>query len=163
MKYRLNLFLSTLALVPLFMSVEAQANIYKCVNIDAEFYYNDKPCPVGDIERQIKRAKDPENDYIHAPFSISLDGEVEKNPSEIDLTVGGNTLKQDVSSSDETQSSQGNDNSAVAGGSENMKNSTEVSTKKTNAASEKNSATNATTSKAAIGNNNEKIIHTGIY
>ena len=69
MKNKLNLFMFTLAfVVPLFMTVDAQATIYKCVNLNAEVYYNDKPCPLTDIESQIKAAKDPVGGYIPPAF-----------------------------------------------------------------------------------------------
>ncbi len=55
-------------LIPLLMTTQAQATIYKCVNSQAEVYYNDKPCPVTNIERKIKSVKDPEGGYIPPEF-----------------------------------------------------------------------------------------------
>ena len=74
MKNKQNLFLSVLAIVPLLIVVEAQATIYKCVDANAEVYYNDKPCPATDIERKIKAVKDPEGGYI-APKFVSEEAE----------------------------------------------------------------------------------------
>ena len=62
------IIICSLALVPLFFTLEVQATIYKCVNVNAEVYYNDKPCPVSDIERQLKSVKDPEGGYIPPDF-----------------------------------------------------------------------------------------------
>jgi len=53
---------------PVFFLVNAHATIYKCVNINANVYYNDKPCPKNDIERQLKSVKDPVGGYIPPEF-----------------------------------------------------------------------------------------------
>ena len=52
----------------LFIVSGAQATIYKCINVQAEVYYNDKPCSVTTIERKIKSAKDPVGGYIPPDF-----------------------------------------------------------------------------------------------
>ena len=43
----------------MFITSQAQAEIFKCVNQQGEVYYNDKPCPTKDIETQIRNTKDP--------------------------------------------------------------------------------------------------------
>ncbi len=100
--------------VPLFMTAEAQATIYKCVNTNAEVYYNDKPCPVTDIERQIKAAKDPVDGYIPPAFVAD-----DKKVGAKGVLVGGNEDNQnnlsDKNKSDNVTNGSGNsstDNSA---------------------------------------------------
>lgn len=53
---------------PLLLSMEAQAKIYKCVNTEGKVYYNDKPCPVTSIEKEMKAAKDPVDGYVPPKF-----------------------------------------------------------------------------------------------
>lgn len=57
MKYRQYLFLLFSALF--FYSGQAQAEVFKCVNIQGAVFYNDKPCPKKDKEIKIKIAKAP--------------------------------------------------------------------------------------------------------
>ena len=47
---------------------EVQATIYKCVNLQGNTYYNDKPCPRIDDETKFKAVKDPVNGYIPPAF-----------------------------------------------------------------------------------------------
>lgn len=60
-------------LMPLLISVKAQATIYKCVKANSDVYYNDKPCPVADVETELSSVKDPVNGYIPPDFLEDID------------------------------------------------------------------------------------------
>lgn len=48
-----------------FMFVQAaEAEIFKCENIQGKVFYNEKPCPVNEKETELKPVKDPKNGYI---------------------------------------------------------------------------------------------------
>jgi hypothetical protein len=69
MKNTFKLSVITLIGVPLLISIEAQATIYKCVNATTtKVHYNDKPCAVTEIEKQFKAVKDPVGGYIPPAF-----------------------------------------------------------------------------------------------
>jgi hypothetical protein len=68
MKNKLKIFVYVGSFIPLLMTTQSYATIYKCVNSQAEVYYNDKPCPITNIERKIKAVKDPEGGYIPPAF-----------------------------------------------------------------------------------------------
>lgn len=57
----------------------AQATIYKCVNTKEEVYYNDKPCPINNVESQIKAVKDPVGGYIPPEFMNQNSNEKSEN------------------------------------------------------------------------------------
>ena len=123
-------FACVAVVIPLLMCVEAQAAIYKCINPQAEVYYNDKPCPVTAIESQMKAVKDPVGGYIPVPFSPSNIAEKGMQKSgKKGLIIGDDITSKDVSSKKETladQSSDGNSNSSSAStDSENKKSQTE--------------------------------------
>ena len=52
----------------LLITEQVHAEIFKCVDASAEVFYNDRPCPVTQIERKVKAAKDPKNAYIPPAF-----------------------------------------------------------------------------------------------
>ena len=92
MKNKLSVI--TLVGVPLLISIEAQATIYKCVNAtNTKVYYNDKPCAVTEIEKQIKAVKDPEGGYIPPAFVKD-----EENTNNKGVVVGDGTDNQQNSS-----------------------------------------------------------------
>jgi len=68
MKNKVKSIVYVVGFIPLLMTVQAQATIYKCINSQAEVYYNDKPCPVTEIERTMKAVKDPKGGYIPPKF-----------------------------------------------------------------------------------------------
>jgi len=86
---------------PLFIVEEAQAQIYKCVDGQAEVFYNDKPCPAKQIEKKIKSEKDPVNVYIPPSFSPSVEKGETKNPAKKSAGGGGNSLNSDTSSNNQ--------------------------------------------------------------
>ncbi len=65
-----------IALTSISISIGVQQNadaaIFKCVNAKAEVYYNDKPCPVGEVERQLRSIKDPKGGYIPPAFTADV-------------------------------------------------------------------------------------------
>ncbi len=56
--------MGSLVFLPFFLSVTAEAQIYKCSNEQGEVYYNDKPCPIEDEEKRIGSEKDVLNGYV---------------------------------------------------------------------------------------------------
>ena len=66
MNYKTLSVLSVSALM--FVNVQVHAEIFKCVNVQAEVYYNDRPCPVTQIERKVKAVKAPKNGYKPPAF-----------------------------------------------------------------------------------------------
>ena len=58
----------------LLISEQVHAEIFKCVNAKAEVFFNDRPCPVTQIERKVKAAKDPKNGYIPPPAFVEKTG-----------------------------------------------------------------------------------------
>ena len=108
-----NLFIYVAVFIPLLISVEAQAGIYKCTNAQAEVYYNDKPCPVTAKEKEMKAVKDPVGGYIPAPYSPSDDaGENIENPGKKGLIIGIDSTNKDMASKQETQTGQSSQNSS---------------------------------------------------
>ena len=96
------------------MSVEAQASIYKCTNAQADVYYNDKPCPITAIEKEMRAVKDPVGGFITAPYSPSAVAKKNKhNPGKKSLGIGGDSTNEDVSSK-KTQVVQSSENSLNA-------------------------------------------------
>ena len=94
MKNTFKLSVITLIGVPLLISIEAQATIYKCVNATTtQVYYNDKPCAVTEIEKKIKAVKDPVGGYIPPAFVKD-----EENTNNKGVVVGDGTGKQQYSS-----------------------------------------------------------------
>ena len=75
-KYLTLLTVSALAVsAQLLFTEQVQAEIFKCVDTNAEVFYNDKPCSVTQIERKIKAVKDPEYGYIPPAFVDETEGE----------------------------------------------------------------------------------------
>ncbi len=94
MKNTFKLSVITLIGVPLLISIEAQATIYKCVNATTtKVHYNDKPCAVTEIEKQIKAVKDPVGGYIPPAFVKD-----EENTNNKGVVVGDGTDNQQYSS-----------------------------------------------------------------
>lgn len=52
----------------LLITEQVHAEIFKCVDVNAKVFYNDRPCPVKQIESKVKAVKDPENGYVPAVF-----------------------------------------------------------------------------------------------
>ena len=141
MKNKQNLFLSVLVLVPLLMALEAHATIYKCVDANAEVYYNDKPCPVTDIERKIKAVKDPEGGYI--PPEFVADQAKSASPG---IVVGNESgRKLDQSNKDKS------DNSSQVGAS----NGSSSGAKGTSSGSSNNSSANSNVSSSSSTENSD--------
>ncbi len=57
-----------------FITEQANAEIFKCVNPKGVVFYNDKSCPKKDKETQIKAVKDPSNGYIPPAFVEQKEG-----------------------------------------------------------------------------------------
>jgi len=168
MKSKLNIFAYVAIFMPLLMSVEAQATIYKCVNAQAEVYYNDKPCHVTTIERKIKAVKGPVGGYIPALYSSSAVAEEStQNSSKKGLVIGGESTNKDVFSKKETQAGQSSVNSlnsaSASMGDENNKspkgglNSEKVPVALGNSSNSNASTSNALTSSTEMNN------HVGIH
>ena len=98
-------------LIPLLITTQAQATIYKCVNLQAEVYYNDKPCPVTNIERKIRSVKDPEGGYI--PPEFVADQVKSASPG----IVVGNESGRKLDQSNKDQSDNSSNASSSGGGS----------------------------------------------
>ena len=81
-----------------FLAKDAQAKIYKCVNVNEEVFYNDKPCSVTEIESQMKAVKDPKNGYISAPILPPVEAEGMQKHDGNDLEIVENSLNEDTSS-----------------------------------------------------------------
>ncbi len=143
MKNKLKLSVTTLALVPLLFSVEAQETIYKCVNAKAEVYYNDQPCHVTTIERKLKAVKDPEGGYIPPRFVSE-----EAKSGSTGVVVGGvSSRKLDNSKKDKSD----NSDQAGAGAASNGSN---TGTQASSSASTNNSSGSSNYSSNSQSSNN---------
>ncbi len=109
MKHKVKSLVYVVGFIPLLMAAEAQATIYKCTNAKAEVYYNDKPCPVTNIEKKFKSVKDPQGGYIPPEFVAD---QVKSAPSGI---VVGNQSGRKLDRSKKDQSD--NSSNASNGGS----------------------------------------------
>ena len=100
MRYKLlSLFvMSSLTVSVSFLAEDAQAKIYKCVNVMGEVIYNDRPCSVTEKESQMKAVKDPKDGYIPAPILPSVEGEGMQKHDGNDLEIVENSLTVDTSS-----------------------------------------------------------------
>lgn len=127
--------LSSLIIVPLLFIAEAQATIYKCVNAKAEVYYNDKPCPVSEIERQLKSVNDPEGGYIPPAFVSDKEKTASKS------AVVGSTSERTINKTEKETS----DNSNTARSNGSSSSNTQSSTKGSQTASKTNSQSNSQT------------------
>lgn len=155
------------------MSVEAQATIYKCVNAQAEVYYNDKPCDVTTIQRKIKAVKDPVAFYNPARYySSTVAEESTQNSSKKGLAIGGGSTNKDVFSKKETQAGQSSENSlnsasASMGDEKNKSPKGGVNSQKLDVAAGNSSNSNASTSNASTSNastsSSEMNNHVGIH
>ena len=141
MKNKLKLCVTTLALVPLLFSVEAQETIYKCVNAKAEVYYNDQPCHVTTIERKLKAVKDPEGGYTPPGFVTE-----EAKSGSTGVVVGGvssrklgNSKKDKSDNSDQAGAGNGSNTGTQASSSASTNNSSGSSNYSSNAQSSNNS------------------------
>ena len=125
----------------------AQATIYKCVNAQAEVYYNDKPCSVTTIERKLKSAKDPKGGYI--PPKFVTEKEKESLPGVVVGKVTGRTIDKDNKDGSDNTSKGSN-----TGGSNTAAQSQSSDSKKNSSQSSNASATsdsgNNTVSKSAM-------------
>ncbi|MEE9445139.1 MAG: hypothetical protein V3V19_05690 [Cocleimonas sp.] len=72
--------MGSLVLLPFFLSVTTEAQIFKCSNENGEVYYNDKPCPIEDEEKKIRNEKDVLNGYV--PNNSLLKGGDQKKSSQ---------------------------------------------------------------------------------
>ncbi len=81
-----NMIFTCLMLSPLMIAsgVGNAADIFKCINVNAEVFYNDKPCPITNVERKIKSVKDPVGGYIPPEYKAN---------SETDVNSGTNKRK----------------------------------------------------------------------
>lgn len=70
----------------LFVTNQAQAEIFKCVNQQGAVYYNDKPCPKKDTETQIKNTKDPKGVTTNFQASSYLQVDVDENLTNKELS-----------------------------------------------------------------------------
>lgn len=73
--------------------------IFKCTNEKSEVYYNDKPCPVNDIEKKMQAVKDPENPYKYESNSSS-DVENKKFTASKSMKQSPDELKKEKLASD---------------------------------------------------------------
>ena len=105
----------SMASAPLFMVEEAQAQIYKCVNTQEKVFYNDKPCPVTQLQSKMKSVKDPKNGFIPEPFSPVVTADEKQNSGKKGVVVGDNSLNNDTSSKNQTLANQAAGNSGSAG------------------------------------------------
>lgn len=90
--------LSSLTVYVSFLVEDAQAKIYKCVNVNGEVFYNDKPCSVTEIESQMKAIKDPKNGYISPPILPPVEAEGMQKHDGNDMEIVENSLNEDTSS-----------------------------------------------------------------
>lgn len=156
---KLKLPAITLAFVPLLMAVEAQATIYKCIDANAEVYYNDKPCPVTNIERKIKAVKDPKGGYI--PPKFVADEEKSAKPGVVVGKQSGRKLdpsKKDQSDNSDAASSGGGSNSGTrTSSSDAVKNSGGSTNTTSNSRTSNNSSSTASSSTAKRAT--KRVIH----
>jgi len=148
MKNKAKSIVYVVGLIPLLLAAEAQATIYKCVNAQAEVYYNDKPCPVTEIERKLKAAKDPEGGYI--PPKFVADEKKSTTPGVVVGNQSGRKLdpsKKDQSGNSDTASSGGGSSSGTRTSSSDSVNNSSGSTNTTsNSQSSNNSSTTGSNS-----------------
>jgi len=90
--------MSSLTVSVSFLTEDVQAKIYKCVNVNGEVLYNDKPCSVAEIESQMKAVKDPKNGYIFSPIIPPVEVDGMQNLDGNDLEIVENKLNEDTSS-----------------------------------------------------------------
>ena len=141
---------------PLFMVEEAQAQIYKCVNTQAEVFYNDKPCPVKQIEKKMKSVKDPTNGYIPEPFSPSKIANEEQSSGKKGVVIGGELLNSDSSTESSVLANQVDGNKGSEGA-VNKQNSAESGAGKTSVVEGEGAALNATTSNSPTAVSTKKL------
>jgi len=118
---------SSILLVPMLITQEAQAVIYKCTNAKQEVYYNDKPCPAKDDQSEFEAVKDPVNGYIPPAFTkaevnkansstvkrqAKADNEIDSSNREISNSVGQNNDKQNSNGNSESSSAAENSSSS---------------------------------------------------
>lgn len=136
--------------IPLLMATQVQATIYKCVNAEAEVYYNDKPCPVTTIERTLKGVKDPKGGYIPPKFVAD-----EEKSASSGVVVGEQSgRKLDRSKNDKSDSSENTSNSGNSSGSGTRTSSSDSSSKSsesTNTASSSGTSNNG----SSLGNKSD--------
>jgi hypothetical protein len=87
-----SLSIALLIAVPLLMTQQVQAEIYKCVNEKGTVFYKDKPCPVYDKETQLKSVKDPVNGYTPPEYIEEKESSRSKG-----VVVGENVENKQVS------------------------------------------------------------------
>ena len=141
---------------PLLMIEKAQAQIYKCVNTQEQVFYNDKPCPVKQIEKKMKSVKDPKNGFIPAPFSPSKIADEEQNSSTKGGGIGGELLDSDSSSESSVLANQV-DGYKGSEGAVNKLNSVESGAGKTSVVEGESAALNATTSNSTTAVSTKKL------
>ena len=90
--------------------------IFKCTNKNSEVYYNDKPCPVNDVESKFKSVKDPTNGYIPPSF---VESEIKNNAKGVVVGSGSKRNvdkdKTEESSSEDLETTSDNKNNQGGG------------------------------------------------
>ena len=126
-----------LSILSLMVSLDTKAAIYKCVNLNDEVFYKDKPCPKNAVERKIKAVKDPVGGYI-APTTFEKEKE---NTAQKFIVIG----KEDS-----------NNNSSL--GSDNTENKNfDLNTDSSNDSAEKSNYNNASTSNSISSSSNRDV------
>jgi len=98
--------------LPLLM-LEAKAAIYKCTNAKQEIYYNDKPCPIKDEEKEFKAVKDPVNGYI-PPDYVESGAQQQKSSSKIKNELDNLNISSDKRLSEKERLDEDNKNKNIS-------------------------------------------------
>lgn len=90
------------------MSYSAHSAIYKCDNGKGVIFYNDKPCPVGDTEKEMKAVKAPKDPYIPKEYvegdERNVDKQLLKGSTQKQMLAGDKVKSKDADNTDNTNS-----------------------------------------------------------
>ena len=133
----------------------AHADIYKCVNTNAEVYYNDKPCPATAIERKIKAAKDPVGGYIEPDFVP--DKETTTLPGAVVGKVANRIIEKTEKESSDSSEQGANQNSSSSTGQSQSSKSENDSAQSSSSSSQSDSGKKASSDSNAVANKLEHL------
>ncbi len=111
---------SVMWFVPFIYLTPTHAEIFKCTNVKGKVYYNDRPCPKKDTEKEMRSEKDVKNGYAPPTFVKDIEtkrkGVTVGTRSTKETLIGGEVESADAKSKkDKAKKTAQNENDSASG------------------------------------------------